>query len=42
LKGLHSADQKAGHINMPRLDTIREDERRQDEVEKGVGNLGDD
>src|SRR5258705_13258993 len=42
LKGLHSTDQEAGHVNMPGLDTIRKDERRQDEVEESVGDLGDD
>src|SRR5207342_3235744 len=42
LKCLHSAGQEAGYVNMPRLDTIRKDERCQDEVEDGIGNLGDD
>ena len=42
LKGLYRAGQEAGHVNMPWLDTIRKDERRQDEVEEGVGDLGDD
>ena len=42
LKCLHSAGQEAGHVNMPWLDTIRKDERRQDEVEESVGDLGDD
>ena len=37
LKCLHSAGQEAGNVNMPWLDTIRKDERRQDEVEESVG-----
>ena len=42
LEGLHSADQEAGHVYMPRLDTIRKHECRQDEVESRVGDLGND
>ena len=42
LKGLHRADQEAGYVNMPGLDTIRKNERGQDEVESRVGDLGDD
>ena len=42
LKGLHRADQEAGYVDMPGLDTIRQHERCQDEVESGVGDLSDD
>ena len=42
MKCLHSASKKAGYVDMPRLDTIRKDQRCQDEVKDGISNLSDD